>query len=81
MVLINSDFDIGYEINREVLHREIVDAGVYSSYEPCIYPGVNAKYYWNEDYFDNGKPGVCMCKSKHELSIVYASNATRFPFL
>ena len=57
LVLINSDFDIGYEINREVLHKEIIDMGIYSSYEPCIYPGVNIKYFMNTNNFD----GICNC--------------------
>jgi len=57
IVLINSDFDLGFEINREVLHREVIAAGIYSSYEPCIYPGVNIKYFINENIFD----GICDC--------------------
>ena len=28
LVLINSDFDIGYEINRDVLHKEIIEIGM-----------------------------------------------------
>ena len=54
---VNSDFDIGYEINREVLHREIIELGMYSSYEPCIYPGVNIKYFMNTNNFN----GICDC--------------------
>jgi len=57
-VLINSDFDMGFPIDREVLHRSIVDSGYYSSYEPCNYPGVNIKYYRNplrENF------GICDC--------------------
>lgn len=57
IALINSDFFIGYKVKREIVHREIVDAGMYSSYEPCIYPGVNIKYYYNQDT-DNG---ICQC--------------------
>ena len=57
IVLINSDFDIGYKVQRDLLHREIVDAGMYSSYEPCIYPEVNIKYYYNINQ-DNG---ICKC--------------------
>ena len=45
IVLINSDFDLGFEINREELHYEIIENDIYSSYEPCIYPGVNIKYF------------------------------------
>ena len=57
IAMINSDFSIGYKVKRDVVHREIVDSGMYSSYEPCIYPGVNMKYYYNEDS-DNG---ICQC--------------------
>ena len=58
-VLINSDFDIGFPINREILHRLIIDTGYYSSYEPCNYPGVNIKYYRNplRQNF-----GICDCE-------------------
>jgi len=61
IVLINSDFDIGYSLNREKLHREIIDLGLYSTYEPCMYPGVNIKYYYNTSY---GKCGICKCDCK-----------------
>ena len=57
IVLINSDFDIHFKINREALHRIIISRGYYSSYEPTIYPGVNIKYYYNEKN-DNG---ICNC--------------------
>jgi TATA-box binding protein (TBP) (component of TFIID and TFIIIB) len=58
-VLINSDFDIHAEVNREALHRTIVSNGYLSSYEPCNYPGVNIKYYYNplmKNY------GICDCE-------------------
>ena len=57
LVLINSDFDIGFEINRETLQTEIINSGYYSSYEPCIYPGVNIKYFINV----NNSDGICCC--------------------
>ena len=58
-VLINSDFDIYSEVNREILHRLIVDHGYYSSYEPCTYPGVNIKYYYNPI---KNNFGICDCE-------------------
>lgn len=61
IVLINSDFDLKFKINREVLHRLIISKGLYSSYEPCTYPGVNIKYYFNENY---NNEGVCKCIGK-----------------
>ena len=31
----------------------------YSTFEPCVYPGVNIKYYFNT----NNDNGVCKCKN------------------
>lgn len=58
IVLINSDFDLGVGINRDILHREIIKNNIYSTYEPCIYPGVNIKYYLNNI---NDSCGICEC--------------------
>tara|TARA_B110000881_G_C18553065_1_gene505232 strand:+ start:212 stop:1021 length:810 start_codon:yes stop_codon:yes gene_type:complete len=59
-VLINSDFCIGYKVNRNKLYL-LLDQhyGMYVSYEPCIYPGVNAKYFWNNQ--NPSRNGVCSC--------------------
>ena len=59
IVLINSDFDLGFEINRDNLHSEIIENDIYSSYEPCIYPGVNIKYFINT----NNSCGICECEN------------------
>tara|TARA_B100000900_G_scaffold379009_1_gene363588 strand:+ start:136 stop:900 length:765 start_codon:yes stop_codon:yes gene_type:complete len=59
IVLINSDFNIGYNINRDILHRHIIQMNIFSSYEPLIYPGVNIKYFYNSDYND----GICKCSN------------------
>lgn len=67
IVLINSDYDIGYEIRRSQLHQILVNEyEIYSSYEPCIYPGVNSKYYWNNEYKNPDlypMKGKCYCSS------------------
>jgi hypothetical protein len=50
-VLINSNFNCGYYINREKLHA-ILRGNKYrieSSYDPCSYPGVKCKYYFNNE--------------------------------
>ena len=59
IAMINTDFDCGFKIKREILQRLIIDKGYYSSFEPTIYPGVNIKYYYN-----TGKQntGVCNCE-------------------
>ena len=67
IVLINSDYDIGYEIRRSELHQILVNEyQIYSSYEPCIYPGVNSKYYWNRAYKNTDLyplRGKCYCSN------------------
>ena len=34
---------------------------MYSSYELCIYPGVNIKYYYNKDSEGTSNAGICKC--------------------
>ena len=58
IVLINSDFDIKFKVNREMLQRIVIEGGYYSSYEPLIYPGVNIKYYFNKE---KQLTGICNC--------------------
>jgi hypothetical protein len=50
-VLINSNFNCGFYINRERLHT-ILRSEKYqieSAYDPCSYPGVKCKFYYNHD--------------------------------
>uniref|UniRef100_A0A6C0L813 Uncharacterized protein n=1 Tax=viral metagenome TaxID=1070528 RepID=A0A6C0L813_9ZZZZ len=50
-VLINSNFNCGYFINRERLHT-ILRSDKYrieTAYDPCSYPGVKCKYYFNNE--------------------------------
>jgi len=62
IVLINSDFYIGFEIKRNELHELLTNKyNIFSSYEPCIYPGVNSKYYFNESYDNEEFKGKCYC--------------------
>jgi hypothetical protein len=50
-VLINSNFNCGYYIHRERLHA-ILRSEKYrieSSFDPCSYPGVKCKFYFNNE--------------------------------
>jgi len=58
IVLINSDFALSSDVNRDLLQDKLVEHGYYSTYEPCVYPGVNIKYYFNSNNCD----GICKCK-------------------
>jgi hypothetical protein len=54
-VLINSNFNCGYYINREKLHS-ILRGDKYrieSSYDSCSYPGVKCRFYFNNDLGDD----------------------------
>ena len=50
-VLINSNFNCGFYINRDKLYHILRSAKyrIESAYDPCSYPGVKCKYYFNKD--------------------------------
>lgn len=49
-VLINSNFNCGFYINREVLNDILkYKYNIQSIYDPCSYPGIQCKYYYNPD--------------------------------
>jgi hypothetical protein len=50
-VLINSNFNCGYYINRERLYAILRSEkyGIETAYEPCSYPGVKCKFYFNNE--------------------------------
>jgi hypothetical protein len=49
-VLINSNFNCGYYINRESLFDILkYKYNIQSIYDPCSYPGIQCKFYYNPD--------------------------------
>lgn len=60
IALINSDFDYKRVINREELQKIMVSMNIFSTFEPCIYPGVNIKYFYNVN--NDGCKGICNCE-------------------
>jgi len=49
-VLINSNFNCGYYINREKLHSLMrTKYGIEAAFDPCSYPGVKCKFYFNNE--------------------------------
>ena len=65
IVLINSDFFCGVEIQRENLYRILIDRYNLSvSYESENYPGVKLEYFWNINNIDSEKEGQCVCLPK-----------------
>jgi len=49
-VLINSNFNCGFYINREELYDILkYKYNIQSIYDPCSYPGIQSKFYYNPD--------------------------------
>ena len=50
-VLINSNFNCGFYINREKLYSILRSNkyGIETAYDPCSYPGVKCKFYFNNE--------------------------------
>ena len=49
-VLINSNFNCGFFINREALYDILrCKYNIQSIYDPCSYPGIQCKFYYNHD--------------------------------
>ena len=49
VVLINSNFNCGYFINRDSLYQKLrYDKGISAVYDPCSYPGIQCKIYYND---------------------------------
>lgn len=59
-VLINSNFKCGYYINRQRLFEKLkYDFGMISMYDPCSYPGIQSKFYYNNN--NEIQNGICNC--------------------
>ena len=62
-VLINSNFNCGYFINRSKLYNILkYKYHIHSLYDPCSYPGIQSKFYYNIKNKDNN--GICKCQKK-----------------
>lgn len=73
-VLINSNFNCGFYINREVLVNILRNKySIQCIYDSCSYPGIQCKFYYNDKYDDesedqNGiQEGVQKTKKNKEL--------------
>ena len=53
-VLINSNFNCGFYIDREKLFNILrFDYGINSCYDPCSYPGIQCEFYYDENISNN----------------------------
>lgn len=62
-VLINSNFNCGYYINRDNLFKKLkFKYSMISMFDPCSYPGIQSKFYYNKQNTSNN--GICSCSTK-----------------
>lgn len=60
--LINSDYHVNANINRDMLHTILSENyKLFSSFEKLIHQGVNVKYYYNEARDPRHPQGICWC--------------------
>lgn len=53
-VLINSNFNCGYYINRDKLYEKLkYQYKINSVYDPCSYPGIQCEFYYNNNKIQN----------------------------
>ena len=59
-VLINSNFSANFYIERHLLSNILkYKYGIHVVYDPCSYPGIQCKFFYNEDQLEGD--GVCRC--------------------
>jgi hypothetical protein len=75
-VLINSNFNCGFYINRETLYEILkFKYNIQAIYDPCSYPGIQCKFYFNPDIgIQNGcqisEENIHMYKNIKEVSFM-----------
>lgn len=64
VVLINSNFNCGFYINRDKLHKILRSEkyNIEAAYDPCSYPGVKCKFYYNNEISINSDDPVEISK-------------------
>ena len=72
-VLINSNFSCNFYINRTKLYQILkYKYNIHSLYDPCSYPGIQCKFFYNDK---NDKiTGLCDCETKCSLNKKHKKN-------
>tara|TARA_B110000261_G_scaffold112293_3_gene125469 strand:+ start:62 stop:1129 length:1068 start_codon:yes stop_codon:yes gene_type:complete len=66
-VLINSNFSCNFYIIRNKLHNILkYKYNIHSCFDPCSYPGIQCKFFYNEKNLVH--KGICKCKQKCTLN-------------
>jgi hypothetical protein len=80
-VLINSNFNCGYYIHREKLHAILKSNkyGIETAYDPCSYPGVKCKFYFNHELnFDKNVQTGVISKEDRTMKLSELSDSDKY---
>jgi hypothetical protein len=79
-VLINSNFNCGFYIDRDILYNILRNTyNIDTAYDPCSYPGVKCKYYFNnEKEFDYEKQKGVIELNDHSKSYSQILNSVKY---
>lgn len=81
--MINSNFNIGFSIDREAFYEKLLSEYIECSYEPCVHACVNIKYNYRDIskvsifVFESGAIIITGAKSKSEMTDAYAFITTK----
>lgn len=78
-VLINSNFTCGYTIDRDKLQNILKGPkyNIETAYDPCSYPGVKCKYYYNNELPQSEQTGTMM-RSDDNLTMEQLSKSSKY---
>jgi len=75
--MINSNFRLGFRVNRDKLYELLIEMNITCSYEPVVHACVNVKYSYNETdiisifVFESGSIIITGAKNKEHIDTAY----------
>ncbi len=80
-VLINSNFNCGYSVNRDKLHSLLRSEKykIESSYDQCSYPGVKCKFYYNNELCaDDPRQNGCLLPEDRTMKMSELADTKKY---
>lgn len=82
MVIINSNFYCGFEINREKLYEILKEKyNLQVIYDSCSYPGIKCRFYYNLNLPSNEQNGIYYSTSTSTKSLEIKKNFLKISFM
>lgn len=82
-VLINSNFNCGYYLDRSKLHDILLNNyGIETAFDPCSYPGVKCKFYFNNEigFIEKEQNGIIQHEDKN-LKMCDLNESTKYTII